>query len=60
MRISIIVAADLNNGIGYQNQIPWHLPKDLANFKTRTIGHHIRWAEKPLRALGNRCPVDRQ
>ena len=41
MRISLVVAADENNGIGYQQQMPWHLPADLRFFKSLTMGHHL-------------------
>ena len=34
----IIVATCRNNGIGYQNKIPWFLPLDLKNFKRITVG----------------------
>jgi dihydrofolate reductase len=33
---SIIVATDLKNGIGIDNSIPWHLPRDLKHFKLVT------------------------
>lgn len=36
MNYHIIVATDLNNGIGYNNQIPWDLPADLKFFKQVT------------------------
>ncbi|WP_032605109.1 dihydrofolate reductase, partial [Staphylococcus epidermidis] len=29
MTLSIIVAHDKQRVIGYQNQLPWHLPNDL-------------------------------
>jgi dihydrofolate reductase len=32
----LIVACDLNGGIGYQGRIPWHIPEDLRRFKTLT------------------------
>jgi dihydrofolate reductase len=31
--LTIVVATDLNNGIGIRNTLPWHLPEDLAHFK---------------------------
>lgn len=41
MQISMIVAADEQNGIGKQNKLPWHLPKDLAFFKQTTLGKPV-------------------
>jgi dihydrofolate reductase len=38
MKISIIVAADLNGLIGIGNEIPWHYTEDMKLFKERTIG----------------------
>lgn len=35
MIISIIVAVAENNVIGYQNQLPWHLPADTTYFKNK-------------------------
>ena len=32
----IIVAHDLNNGIGIKNSLPWHLPIDMRYFKEIT------------------------
>tara|TARA_A100001015_G_scaffold317413_1_gene434329 strand:- start:2551 stop:3078 length:528 start_codon:yes stop_codon:yes gene_type:complete len=34
--VHIIVALDQSNGIGKDNQIPWHLPADLKYFKDIT------------------------
>ncbi|RAP36837.1 dihydrofolate reductase [Candidatus Marinamargulisbacteria bacterium SCGC AAA071-K20] len=33
---SIVVAHDKNQGIGINNQLPWHLPTDMAYFKKLT------------------------
>ena len=35
-KFNIIVAHDLNYGIGVNNQIPWHLPVDMSYFKEKT------------------------
>lgn len=37
-KFSIIVAADLNNGIGFQNTIPWNIPSELKYFREVTHG----------------------
>lgn len=39
MKISLIVAASLNNAIGKHNQLLWHLPKDMRFFKKHYLGH---------------------
>lgn len=38
MNINIIVAYCKNNGIGLNNQLPWHLPSDLKRFAKITKG----------------------
>jgi dihydrofolate reductase / thymidylate synthase len=39
--ISIIVAYDLNNGIGYENRLPWNIKEDLKYFKNVTEGKTV-------------------
>ncbi len=39
-KFDIVVAHDSNNGIGYANQLAWHLPEDMAFFKQLTMGKH--------------------
>lgn len=41
MRTSLIVAADLNDCIGVNGKLPWHLPGDLAHFRELTTGHVV-------------------
>ncbi len=52
MRKSIIVAMDQNNGIGFQNRLPWQLPADLAWFKQLTMAHHIIMGRKTYESIG--------
>ncbi len=52
MIISILAALDENSGIGYQNDIPWHLPSDLARFKKLTMGHHLILGRKTYQSIG--------
>lgn len=40
-KLSMIVAIDAANGIGYKNGLPWHIPSDLKYFKKVTEGHPI-------------------
>lgn len=56
MRISIIVAMDENNGIGYGNILPWVLPADLRRFKTLTIGHHLVMGRVTFQSIGKPLP----
>lgn len=54
--ITIIAAIDLNNGIGKNNQLIWHLPADLKRFKSKTTGHHIIMGRKTFESLGKPLP----
>jgi dihydrofolate reductase len=56
MIISLIVAADENGGIGLENQMPWHLPADLARFKKLTMGHHLIVGRKTYQSIGSTLP----
>lgn len=38
MKFSVIVAYDSNHGIGFDNEIQWHVPEDLAHFSKTTQG----------------------
>jgi dihydrofolate reductase len=58
--ITIIVATDRNNGIGYNNGLLAHLPGDLKRFKEITMGHCLimgkkTWESLPVKPL----PADR-
>ncbi len=57
--ITIIVATDRNNGIGYRNGLLAHLPGDLQRFKKITMGHCLimgkkTWESLPVRPLPGR------
>lgn len=56
MITSIIVAADLNNGIGVDNQLLCHLPTDLKYFKQVTTGHCIVMGRKTYESIGRPLP----
>jgi dihydrofolate reductase len=56
MIVSFVVAADENNLIGKDNQLPWHLPADLKFFKNLTTGHCIIMGRKTFESLGRLLP----
>lgn len=56
MTISLIVATDEKNGIGKNNQLPWHLPADLKHFKMLTTGHPIIMGRKTFDSIGKALP----
>ena len=60
--ITIIVAVDRNNGIGYGNRLLVHLPGDLSRFKMITMGHCLimgkkTWESLPVKPLAGRKNV---
>ncbi len=56
MIISLIVAMDKNRLIGKNNQLPWHLPADLAHFKSITMGKPIVMGRKTFESIGKPLP----
>lgn len=56
MIISIIVAADEKNIIGFQGKIPWHLPADFKRFKELTMGHPIIMGWNTFKSIGRALP----
>lgn len=54
--ITIVAAMDENQVIGYQNQLPWHMPADLAHFKQVTMGHVIVMGRKTYESIGKPLP----
>ena len=54
--ITIVVAMGLKNEIGANNQLLWHLPKDLKHFKEITTGHPIIMGRKTYESIGKPLP----
>jgi dihydrofolate reductase len=54
--IALIVAIDQNNAIGKDNQLLWHLPKDLSFFKNVTTGNAIIMGRKTFESIGKALP----
>nr|WP_018955093.1 type 3 dihydrofolate reductase [Thioalkalivibrio sulfidiphilus] len=56
MKLSLIVAVDRNRLIGRNNQLPWHLPADLAFFKRTTMGAPMLMGRKTWESIGRPLP----
>ena len=54
--LTIIVAADVNETIGKDNKLIWHLPDDLKRFKRLTSGHHIIMGRKTFDSFPGLLP----
>ena len=62
MKLTAIVATDLDGGIGLNNSIPWHLPEDLRNFKRLTEYGYVvmgrkTWESLPVKPLPRRVNI---
>ena len=51
MKVSIIVAVANNGVIGKDNDLIWHLPKDMRFFKETTLGHHVIMGRKNFESI---------
>ena len=56
MIVAIIVAIGENNAIGKNNQLLWHMPKDLKHFKDVTSGRTIIMGRKTFDSVGKPLP----
>lgn len=54
--MELIVAITENNVIGFMGDMPWHLPADLAHFKSITSGHAVLMGRKTWDAIGKPLP----
>ena len=62
MMYNIIVAFDVNQGIGINNKLPWYIPDDLKNFSKLTRGNGKNavimgkntWNSLPVKMLAGR------
>jgi len=54
--LTLVVAIDAQRGIGVDNQLPWHLPADLAHFKRVTLGKPIVMGRKTFDSIGRPLP----
>ena len=56
MKLSIIVAKSINNVIGVDGDLPWHLPEDLKNFKVVTMGKPLIMGRATFESIGRPLP----
>ena len=56
MKLHLIYARSRNGVIGKDNQMPWHLPEDLAHFKRVTLGQPVIMGRKTWESLGRPLP----
>jgi dihydrofolate reductase len=56
MIISMVAAMAHNRVIGLNNQMPWHLPADLAHFKQVTLGKPVLMGRRTYDSIGRLLP----
>lgn len=56
MKIALVAAMANNNVIGLNNQMPWHMPADLAHFKKVTLGKPVIMGRKTYDSIGRLLP----
>ncbi len=54
--LSMVVATANNRVIGKDNDMPWHLPADLAYFKKNTLGKPVIMGRKTYESIGRPLP----
>jgi dihydrofolate reductase len=54
--ISLLVAHDPNRVIGMNNDLPWHIPEDLAYFKKMSMGKAMVMGRKTYESIGRPLP----
>ena len=54
--ISLIVAVSVNNVIGADGELPWHLPEDLKRFKAITMGKPMIMGRATFASIGRALP----
>lgn len=52
--IKLIVATDNNGVIGVGNELPWHLPKEMAHFKCETMSDNVIMGRNTWESIPNK------
>ncbi|MCC2617989.1 type 3 dihydrofolate reductase [Aestuariibacter halophilus] len=56
MKLSMIAAMARGRVIGKDNDMPWHMPADLAHFKRVTLGKPVLMGRKTYESIGRALP----
>ncbi|WP_053038317.1 dihydrofolate reductase [Staphylococcus haemolyticus] len=56
MTLSILVAHDEQRVIGYNNDLPWHLPNDLKHVKKLSTGNTLLMGRRTFESIGKPLP----
>jgi len=54
MKVSMIWAMTRNRVIGRDNDLPWHLPRDMRHFMTTTRGHPVIMGRRTFESMDRR------
>jgi len=54
--VCVVLAMDKNKLIGKEGGMPWHIPGELAYFKSITMGHPIIMGRKTFDSIGKPLP----
>ncbi len=53
MNMNILCMCDSNYGIGYKNQLPWHIPSDFMEFKKKTLNQIVIMGRKTFESINS-------
>lgn len=56
MVVSLIAAMSEERVIGRDGKLPWHIPADLARFKSITMGHAVLMGRRTFESIGHPLP----
>lgn len=56
MHVALVAAMAEDRVIGYQGQMPWHLPAELQYFKSITMGKPLIMGRKTFESIGRPLP----
>ena len=56
VKVCVVLAMDRNKLIGKAGGIPWHIPGELAYFKSVTMGHPVIMGRKTFDSIGKPLP----